>query len=447
METKETSKSTLLIGINFSPELTGIGKYSGEMMNWMAGNGSKCTVVTTFPYYPTWSVQEPYTGRFYKHEVSKNGNLDVYRCPIYIPAKPTGAKRILHDASFFLSSFFVIFMLLFKKRHDYIICMAPPFHIGFLGLFYRFFKGGELIYHIHDMQIEAARDFQIIKSDFAFKVLFKLEHLILSYADHLSTISTGMVAKVKAKINKRIILFPNWVDTDLFSPIANRNLLKQQWGFSADDKVVCYSGSIGEKQGLESLISIAKQTEKHSNIKYIICGNGPYRQRLMEMAAEYALVNMHFMDLQPMDTFNVFLNMADVHLVLQKKGAGDLMLPSKLTTIWSSGGLALVTAQPDTTLHTAITKHKMAMVIDCEDDELLKQAIIKCCTEDFKEEKENARAYALSHLSGPIILKQFMTDLALTNPALISPTRVEIPVSQETASPVTKTKHEEAIVS
>jgi colanic acid biosynthesis glycosyl transferase WcaI len=126
MESIEKSKSILLVGINFSPELTGIGKYSGEMINWMADNGNKCTVVTTFPYYPTWSVQEPYKGNFYKREVSKQGKLEVFRCPIYVPAKPSGAKRILHDATFFLSSFFVILMLLFKKRHDYIICVAPP---------------------------------------------------------------------------------------------------------------------------------------------------------------------------------------------------------------------------------------------------------------------------------------------------------------------------------
>ncbi|MEJ7560423.1 MAG: WcaI family glycosyltransferase [Pedobacter sp.] len=411
MESKTTKKRILLVGINFSPELTGIGKYSGEMINWMADNGNECTVVTTFPYYPTWSVQQPYSGKFYKRERSKGGNVDVFRCPIYVPANPSGARRILHDASFFLSSFLVIFMLLFKKRHDYIICMAPPFHIGFLGLFYRFFKGGELVYHIHDMQIEAARDFEIIKSKHIFGFLFKLERFILNHTDHLSTISVGMVQKVKAKIYRDIILFPNWVDTELFSPLPDRDHLKQTWGFSPNDKVVCYSGSIGEKQGLESLIRIAKQTENEAHIKYVICGNGPYRQRLMEMAAEQGLVNMHFMDLQPLETFNVFLNMIDVHLVLQKKSACDLMMPSKLTTIWSAGGLALVTAQQGTTLHTAISEHKMAVVIDCENEELLKQAIVRCCKEDFSTETTNARAYALTHLSRANILKQFMADL------------------------------------
>ena len=418
MEIKE-NKRVLLIGINFSPELTGIGKYSGEMIDWMTDNGTDCTVVTTFPYYPTWSIQKPYSGKFYKHEVSKEGKLNVFRCPIYVPSIPSGKKRILHDASFFMSSLLVMIMLLFKKKHDYIVCMAPPFHIGFLGLFYRFFKGGELVYHIHDMQIEAARDFNILKSDFAFKILFKLEHFILQHTNYLSSISTGMIQKVKAKIAREMILFPNWVDTDLFSPLKNRQLLKQQWGFEPDDKVVCYSGSIGEKQGLESLIKIAKQTQDQKHIKYVICGNGPYRQRLMEMTAEQGLSNMRFMDLQPLDTFNVFLNMTDVHLVLQKKSANDLMMPSKLTTIWSAGGLALVTAQPGTTLHTAIHKHNMAVVIDCEDDELLKEAIVDCCKHDFCNEKTNARTYALDYLSRENILKKFMTDLGAISKAPI----------------------------
>lgn len=428
MESIEKSKSVLLLGINFSPELTGIGKYSGEMINWMADNGNKCTVVTTFPYYPTWSVQEPYSGKFYKREISKQGKLEVYRCPIYVPAKPTGGKRVIHDATFFLSSFLVIFMLLFKKRHDYIICMAPPFHIGFLGLFYRFFKGGELVYHIHDMQIEAARDFEIIKSDAVFRFLFRLERYILRSTDHLSTISAGMIQKVKVKISREILLFPNWVDTDLFAPLQNRSLLKQSWGFKPDDKLVCYSGSIGEKQGLESLIKIAKETQNETHIKYVICGNGPYKHRLMEMAKEQGLQNMTFMDLQPLDTFNIFLNVTDVHLVLQKKSANDLMMPSKLTTIWSAGGLALVTAQPGTTLHTAINKHKMAVVIDCEDDNLLKEAIISCCSHDYIEEKTNARDYALAYLSRENILKKFMTDLGAVSKLPVSqtyPKRVE----------------------
>ena len=46
----------LLYGINFSPELTGIGKYTGELANWLAERGHQVRVVTAPPYYPAWKI-------------------------------------------------------------------------------------------------------------------------------------------------------------------------------------------------------------------------------------------------------------------------------------------------------------------------------------------------------------------------------------------------------
>ncbi|MCF6337253.1 MAG: colanic acid biosynthesis glycosyltransferase WcaI, partial [Gammaproteobacteria bacterium] len=39
----------LIYGINFSPELTGIGKYSGEMAAWLTSRGHEVRVVTAPP--------------------------------------------------------------------------------------------------------------------------------------------------------------------------------------------------------------------------------------------------------------------------------------------------------------------------------------------------------------------------------------------------------------
>src|SRR5690242_10666081 len=46
----------LLYGINFAPELTGIGKYTGEMAERLAARGHDVTVVTAYPYYPHWKL-------------------------------------------------------------------------------------------------------------------------------------------------------------------------------------------------------------------------------------------------------------------------------------------------------------------------------------------------------------------------------------------------------
>ena len=46
----------LLYGINFAPELTGIGKYTGEMAERLVRQGHEVTVVTGYPYYPHWRL-------------------------------------------------------------------------------------------------------------------------------------------------------------------------------------------------------------------------------------------------------------------------------------------------------------------------------------------------------------------------------------------------------
>lgn len=401
-------KSVLIIGINFSPELTGIGKYTGEMVDWLIENNFYCTTVTAFPYYPYWKIQKPYKNRFYKRETLKNGKLHIYRCPMYVPEQPSGLKRLIQEFSFFLSSLIMIIYLLFKPKKDYIFCIAPPFHLGFLALIYRFFKGGEIIYHIQDLQIEAARDLEILKSKAAFKALFALEKQIMQRVNFVSTISAGMLKKVSNKIDKQILFFPNWVDTATYCPLYDNAELKILWGFNPKDKIVLYSGSIGEKQGLDGILQVAKQLESSGFIKFVICGTGPYKEKLIESAREMKLHNVHFVPLQEPDMFNNFLNMADIHLVLQKKSASDLVMPSKLTTILAVGGLALVTAEPGTNLFEIINDNRMGVVIPSENLRSLENAILSCCTLDNSLVKSNGRIYAENHLNKNSILKKIL---------------------------------------
>jgi colanic acid biosynthesis glycosyl transferase WcaI len=410
------NKSVIIIGINFSPELTGIGKYTGEMVEWLTENHFLCTMVTAFPYYPYWQTQKPYKNRFFSRETLKNGKLNIYRCPLYVPKQPSGLKRLIHEFSFFVSAFVMVIYLLFKPKKDYIFCIAPPFHLGFLGLIYRFFKGGKIIYHIQDLQIEAARDLQIIKSDKAFKALFAMERLIMKKVDYVSTISTGMLKKISKKTVKDILFFPNWVDTTAYCPLYDNAEMKILWGFHEDDKIVLYSGSIGEKQGLESILTVAKHLESSTFIKFVICGTGPYKEKLIAKAKEQKLDNVHFLPLQQPDQFNNFLNMADIHLVLQKKSASDLVMPSKLTTILAVGGLALITAEPGTNLFEIVNDNKMGVVIASENLSSLENAILTFCTSDNSILKLNGRKYAENYLNKDSILNKLFNKLENRTP-------------------------------
>ncbi len=96
----------LIYGINFSPELTGIGKYTGEMASWLELSGHDIAVITAPPYYPKWQVSDGYSTKLYRFE-NKN-DIDVVRCPLYVPKNPNTVSRLIHLLTFSFTSFFAL---------------------------------------------------------------------------------------------------------------------------------------------------------------------------------------------------------------------------------------------------------------------------------------------------------------------------------------------------
>ncbi|TKK68204.1 colanic acid biosynthesis glycosyltransferase WcaI [Ilyomonas limi] len=404
-------RSILLISGNYSPEPTGIGKYNKEMTDWMADNGFEVTVISTYPYYPYWQLQAPYTRRhkWYSKErlITANGNvITVYRCPHYVPKKPTGARRMMLDFSFALAAFFQVLKLAAGKKFQYVITVIPPLPLGLLSVLYKKLRNATFLYHVQDLQIEAARDLQMIQSQRTIRNLFRIEQYILRHADIVSSISDGMIEKMQEKTTKPVVFFPNWADLHQFYPISDKGALKQAFGFATTDKVVLYSGSVGEKQGLEAILDAAAK-EQNPAVKFVICGSGPYKEKLQQMAVCRKLDNVVFMPLQPLDQFNNFLNMADVHLIIQKANASDLVMPSKLTNILAVGGLALVTANANSTLHKLISKHKMGLLVPAEDAPALQQGIACALSQPMAAVQANALAYARQHLAIDEVMKTY----------------------------------------
>lgn len=411
-------KRILLIGYNFKPEPTGVGKYSGEMVDWLTCQGYSCSVVTAYPYYPYWRVQEPYRKkRFWftteKQHSKSGGLLTVYRCPKFVPSSPTGKNRILADLSFFISALLRILTLLPKKKYDFVISVSPSFQTGLLGAFYRFIKQARHIYHIQDLQIEAARDLELIKSQRLLRILFRLENYIFKKSDVITSISESMVAKIEQKCKKKVLLFPNWVDTTFFFPIIPKGRLKKEYGFQPSDTVVLYSGAVGEKQGLEAILLAAKAFQGNSQVQFVICGSGPYKSILMQKAEKMKLIKLRFFDLQPMDKFNAFLNIADVHLVIQKSTAGDLVMPSKLTTILAIGGLAIITADDGTGLYDLVQRYQMGILVPAENQQALVDALKNIIDSDTANLiRNNALTYAKNYLNIDNVLQSFEKNLS-----------------------------------
>ncbi len=131
----------------------------------------------------------------------------------------------------------------------------------------------------------------------------------------------------------------------------------------------------------------------------------------MQLKDEWGSKNVIFLPLQPSDKLNRFLNMADIHLVLQKAIVGDLVMPSKLTTILSVGGLAIITATEDSTLSKIISKHEIGIVIEPENSMALIDAIKSILATNKKRIPLNARTYAEQFLSIESIFLSYTVNI------------------------------------
>lgn len=428
----------LLYGINFAPELTGIGKYTSDMAAWLAAHGHDVRVVTAPPYYPDWAVGAGYSTKTWRRE--RWQGVDVWRCPLWVPARPGGVKRLLHLASFALGSLPVILRQI-PWRPDVVWVVEPALFCAPATLVVARLSGAKAWLHVQDFEVDAAFDLGLLRGKFLRGVVAGAERWLMRRFDVVSTISQRMHQRLldKGVAPAQAVLSPNWVDVLAITPGGNRfseqagmaikvagttaettevtgsdNSFRVKLSIAPDAVVALYSGNMGGKQGLELLADVAKlclaqAAPAQTAIIFVFCGNGAGRDDLMRRCA--GLTNVHFLELQPIERLNELLAMADVHLLPQRADAADLVMPSKLTGMLASGRPVLTTAHPGTEL--ALVVQGCGVVVPPEDPSAMALAMQALAANSIlrKQLGEAGRVYALAHLDREAVLRKFESAL------------------------------------
>lgn len=398
----------LLYGINYSPELTGIGKYSGEFGRWCAAQGHEVRVVTAPAYYPDWKIHSQFSAFRYQRKV-ENG-VSVSRCPLYVPSNPSALKRMLHLFSFSFTSMFALFANI-RWKPDLVVQIAPTLFCSGPTLLFCKLTGTRSVLHVQDYEVDAMFGLSMAGGGVLRKMVYGLEGAVLRNFDRVSTISNGMIKRAlqKGVAVEKLILFPNWSEIERFQSVQIDRDLLTGLGIDFDKKLVLYSGSMGEKQGLEAVIEAASQLKNRHDIHFLLVGEGGAKRRLVKEATARELQNVSFAPLQAYESLPSLLAAADCHLVIQKRGAADSVLPSKLTNILAVGGNAVISADRDTTLgELTVDWPGIACCVKPESVSDLVRGIEETLL--MPSPNKIARAYAQKYLDKNVILNNFMAE-------------------------------------
>lgn len=402
----------MIYGINYAPEVAGVGRYSGEIGAYLASRGHQVSVVTAPPHYPSWRVEAPHSAVGWS--VEQLDGATVYRCPLYLHAEMSGFRRLLAPVTFALSSAPVAFWRILTIRPDVVIAVEPTLLVAPLALLAAALVGARTVLHVQDLEVDAAFAVgHIAKGGLLATLGAAFERFVMKRFDRVITIANAMARRVieKGVVPDRVSVVRNWVDLDQIRPLAKPSTYRAQLGLSDDAFVVLYAGSLGAKHSLGLVIAAARALKDRPDIAFVVAGEGPMRSELESSARD--LANLRVLGFQPEARFSDFLSLADVHLLPQERDAADLLLPSKLGGMLASGRRILVTADTGSELSEFLGTS--CVFVPPGEPELLIQAIAALSEEPVCPVAMVERMELARRLSKETLIRQFSATAGLAD--------------------------------
>jgi colanic acid biosynthesis glycosyl transferase WcaI len=325
----------LLISMNYAPEPVGVGPYSADIAEHLASRGHAVRVIAARPYFPHWD-----SGKFRAPARERTGGVDILRCPAWVPSRPRAASRLAHDLSFSLAACPALAVSVARKP-ELVLAVAPTLFAAFPALALARAVRARSVLHVQDLELDAAVSVGHLPP-WMKSAAGWLERRALRGFDRLIAVSGEMDGQLRHKgvEPEKISIVRNW------SRISSRHAAdplqaRRRLGLSQGVFLVLYSGSMGGKQGLETLIAAARLAQDE-RIVFLLRGQGPVRARL-EREAE-GLGNVRFLELDEGEGYASLMCAADLIVIPQVSGPRGVFLPSKLADALAVGATVLAVA-------------------------------------------------------------------------------------------------------
>jgi colanic acid biosynthesis glycosyl transferase WcaI len=353
MTAKATSPMRVIVwGINYAPEFTGIAPHSVALCEFLRGLDHDVEMVTSFPYYPTWRKRPEDRRRLYRMDVV-NG-VRVHRCWHFVPARVSALKRILHEGSFVLTS---TLRALALPRPDVYVVVSPPLLLGVAAWLVGKIKDAPFVFHVQDMQPDAAVGLGMLKGSRLTRALYALESFAYRHAARVSGITQGMLRSFRGKgvPEDKLVYFPNAIELNDAELPPERGEFRRRHGFISEEFLAIYAGNLGVKQGLDVLLETAPLL-RDPRIRIVICGDGAQRESLAQRVRDLKLPNVSLLPLQAGRDYRALLVDADVCFITQQAGAGNSFFPSKLLGLLAESKPVVTVAAPECELALSLAE-------------------------------------------------------------------------------------------
>jgi glycosyltransferase involved in cell wall biosynthesis len=176
------------------------------------------------------------------------------------------------------------------------------------------------VFEVRDQWPEIPIELSIITNGFLIKILLWLEKTIYKNCSSIVALSPGQADGIRAVLTeeKPITVIPNSCDTDVFMPDIDgfrRGRIRQRRGWK-DKLVLLHTGAMGKVNGLDFVIEAAERLKDHSDIIFVLIGDGNQKSSLESKVKKLDLANVEISPSVPKQQLPEILAAADIALVV-----------------------------------------------------------------------------------------------------------------------------------
>ena len=379
----------LLMGQHFWPEDISGAVHATQFADSLTKRGHQVTFATCFPSYPKGIVLNGYRGKFLSRNTREG--TTIIRTWSYTAPQEAIKRRFINYATF-STTVFVAGVL--AEPPDIIMSYSPPLPLGLTALLISRLRCTPWVLRIEDLFPEYAIKAGIIRNRSVIGVLEWFEKLFYRHAAHLSVISEGFRQKLieRGVQPDKISVIPVWADPSEVYPMPHDTIFRAENGWQ-DKFIILYTGNLGLTCALEDVLDAAEILQAHSDIYFVIVGEGLKKSDLIATAERKKLTNITFLPYQPREHFPELLATADATLVTLNEDLQSTSLPSKTFNYLASGSPILTVAPLQSELSRIVSDANAGVCIPPSHPEELADAImaLKANPAEQNEKGRNGR--------------------------------------------------------
>jgi len=330
----------LIIGINYRPEMAGIGPYTAGLAEHLRDSGYDVSVVSGLPHYPDWRLTSSAPRQLIATE--EIAGIRVTRAAHYVPSRQTAVGRLMYEGTFLLTS--LLAATLRQPRPAVILGIVPALTGGIVARMAATRHGVPYGILFQDLMGPAGRESGIEGGRTVARLASAAERWAAQAASAVGVISEAFQPYLQQLgVDPALThVVPNW--TRPMEAALAPDEVRDRFHWDDGRAVVLHGGNIGLKQGLEQVIEAA-QIASHRDlpVRFVLAGGGNQEATLRSLAE--GLANVDFVGVQPDGVYASLLRAADILLLSERPTQLNMSLPSKLTS-YLSAGRPIVAAVP-----------------------------------------------------------------------------------------------------